>query len=65
MASFIPSGLGSSQASFAYLIFLMVGDFAHATAAALLAKVVALVVIFALGLGSLFWLRHEHKCPLK
>lgn len=64
MASFIPSGLGSSQASFAYLISVAGGDFAQATAAAILAKFVALIVIFALGLGSLFLIRRsEHKCP--
>ncbi|MBC8232992.1 flippase-like domain-containing protein [bacterium] len=60
MASFIPSGLGSSQASFAYLITAAGGDFAQATAAALLAKFVALCVIFSLGLGSLFWVRREN-----
>jgi len=59
MATFIPSGLGSSQASFAYLISFMSGDFAQATAAALLAKFVALCVIFSLGLGSLFWVRRK------
>jgi len=58
MASFIPSGLGSSQFSFAYLISFMGVDFAHATAAAILAKFLALCVIFSLGLGSLFWIRH-------
>jgi uncharacterized protein (TIRG00374 family) len=59
MASFIPSGLGSSQASFAYLISVAGGDFAQATAAAILAKFVALIVIFAFGLGSLFWIRRK------
>ncbi|HIE27579.1 TPA: flippase-like domain-containing protein [Candidatus Poribacteria bacterium] len=59
MASFIPSGLGSSQASFAYLLSLIAGDFAHATAAALVAKFVALIVIFALGLGSLLLIRRK------
>ena len=59
MASFIPSGLGSSQASFAYLISVAGGDFTQATAAALLAKFVALCVIFSLGLGSLFWVRRK------
>jgi len=61
MATFIPSGLGSSQASFAYLISTAGGDFAQATAAALLAKFVALCVIFSLGLGSLFWVRREDE----
>lgn len=59
MASFIPSGLGSSQASFAYLLSLMGGDLAHATAAAILAKFTALGVIFGLGLGSLFLVRKQ------
>ena len=57
MASFIPSGLGSSQASFAYLLSLMGSDLAGATAAALLTKFIALGVIFTLGLGSLLWIR--------
>jgi len=61
MASFIPSGLGSSQASFAYLISVTGGDFTQATAAVLLAKFVALCVIFSLGLGSLFWVRREDE----
>ncbi len=59
MASFIPSGLGSSQASFAYLLSLTGSDLASATAAALLAKFIALGVIFLLGLSSLFWLKHS------
>lgn len=61
MASFIPSGLGSTQASFAVLLAIIMDSdppyLAHATAAAILAKFVALFVIFALGLGSLFLLR--------
>jgi len=61
MASLIPSGLGSSQASFAYLISFTGSDFAHATAAALTAKFVALCVIFALGLSSLFWIRKRES----
>lgn len=60
MASFIPSGLGSSQASFAYLLSFTGSDFADATAAALLTKFIALGVIFALGLGSLFWIRRKN-----
>ncbi|MFC1713114.1 lysylphosphatidylglycerol synthase transmembrane domain-containing protein [Candidatus Poribacteria bacterium] len=59
MASFIPSGLGSSQASFAYLLSLMGNRFEYATAAALLTKFIALGVIFLLGLSSLFWLKHS------
>ncbi|MBM3240338.1 flippase-like domain-containing protein [Candidatus Poribacteria bacterium] len=59
MASFIPGGLGSSQASFAYLISVAGGDFAQATAAAILAKFVAMIVIFMFGLGSLFWIRRR------
>lgn len=57
MASFIPSGLGSSQASFAYLLSLTGSDLDSATAAALLTKFIALGVIFTLGLGSLLWIR--------
>ena len=59
IASFIPSGLGSSQLSFAYLLSLTGSDFAGATAAALLAKFIALGVIFALGLSSMAWLRRN------
>jgi len=57
MASFIPGGLGSSQASFAYLLSSAGFDIAGATAAALLAKFLALGVIFTLGLSSFLWLR--------
>jgi uncharacterized protein (TIRG00374 family) len=64
MASFIPSGLGSSQASFAYLISVAGGDFAQATAAAIFAKFVAMIVIFMFGLGSLFWIRKQRKQSL-
>jgi len=59
MASFIPSGLGSSQASFAVLIALMGNDLADATAASILAKFAALSVIFVLGLGFLFYIRSK------
>jgi len=59
MASFIPSGLGSSQASFAYLLSLTGSSLAGATAAAILTKFIALGVIFSLGLGSLFWIRRS------
>jgi uncharacterized membrane protein YbhN (UPF0104 family) len=64
MASFIPSGLGSSQASFAYLISVAGGDFAQATAAAIFAKFVAMIVIFMFGLGSLSWIRKQRKQSL-
>lgn len=63
MASFIPSGLGSSQASFAYLLSFTGSDLAGATTAALLTKFVALGAIFTLGLSSLFWIRRGNVMP--
>lgn len=65
MASFIPSGLGSSQASFAVLLAIIMDSdppyLAYATAAAFLAKFVALCVIFTLGLGSMLLLRRNKE----
>ncbi len=56
-ASFIPSSLGSGQASFAYLISLLQFDIADAVAAALLSKFAALGIIYISGLSSLLWIR--------
>ena len=65
-ASFIPSNLGVGQASFAYLIskifkfdLTQTTIFAQATAAALMAKVVALGVTYVAGLSSLLWIRRR------
>jgi uncharacterized protein (TIRG00374 family) len=58
--SFIPGNLGAGQASFAVLISKIFNfDFAQATAAALIAKVLALGVTYAAGLGSLLWIRRQ------
>jgi len=59
-ASFIPSNLGAGQASFALLISkIFEFNLAQATAAALIAKVVALGVTYVAGIGSLLWIRRR------
>ena len=59
-ASFIPGNLGAGQAIFAIFISeIFQFDFAQATAAALVAKVVALGVTYISGLGSLWWIRRR------